>query len=443
MHKEEPMTYITESSFLSLPVGTQQVWADTIRPHNAAQADAIAAAYFHFGAQIGLNADLALAQACHESAWFTSPHWTEQFDPCGLGVTSDDAPGATFVSLEAGVQAHYEHLVCYTMAADPPILSEWGMLDPRHAFHDGLPRVGDLVRPERKWAVPGDGYAAAIVAIANQVIGNGEQPMEPIVGLTDIRDQLARNADGGPHETCPLVEKRGVIVHYNGPAVRLDDRAQLQADAAYHCAKDWGGGQCGDGLMYHIAIGRNGEKWLCRDLGAVLWHCGAWPENRIALAIEVPIGDDQRATPAQLRALAEVCDDWLRAGHGSREDVKGHQEVSATSCPGTLMDDFVRPYRDGNLAPGPVSSVVFSVPENPYGAIAMEPPFWNRWHALDRVGLALPMMGYPQAVERILPNGRRVQQFERGWFGTQDAPDPWNVVALFPSEWPTEAAPQT
>ncbi|MHB8644737.1 MAG: N-acetylmuramoyl-L-alanine amidase [Thermomicrobiales bacterium] len=430
--------YTTESSFLSPPVGTRQAWADAVRPHNAAQADAITAAYFDLGAQIGLNADLALAQACHESAWFTSQHWTEQFDPCGLGVTSDTAPGATFASLEEGIKAHYEHLVSYTMAADPPIIAAWGMLDPRHDFHDGMPRVSDLVRPERQWAVPGDGYAAAIVAIANLVTGG--QPMEPVTGLIDIRDQLARNADGGPNETCPLAEKRGVIVHYNGPAVHLDDLAQLQADATYHCAKDWGGGQRGDGLMYHVAIGKNGEKWLCRDLAAVLWHCGAWPENRIALAVQIPIGDDQRATPAQLRALAEVCDDWLRAGHGSREDVKGHQEVSATACPGTLMDDFVRPYRNGNLAPGPVSPLAFYAPENPYGAVAMEPPFWNRWHALDALSLALPMMGYPQAAEQTLASGRRVQRFERGWFGTQDAPDPWNVVALLPAEWPAEAA---
>jgi len=435
--------YSTESSFLSPPVGTQRKWADAIRPHNPAQADAITVAYFRCGARIGLNADLALAQACHESAWFTSRHWMEQRNPCGLGVTSADAPGATFTALEDGIKAHYEHLVCYTMAADPPVIAEWGLLDPRHDFHDGMPRVSDLVRPERKWAVPGDGYAVAMVAIANTVIGGGGQPMEPIAGLTDIRDQLARNADGGPNESCLLTEKRGVIVHYNGPAVRLDDLAQLQADAAYHCAKDWGGGQRGDGLMYHVAIGKHGEKWLCRDLDAVLWHCGAWPENRVALAVQVPIGDGQRATSAQLRALAEVCDDWLRAGHGSRDDVKGHQEVSATRCPGALMDDFVRPYRDGNPAPGPISPVAYYAPGNPYGAVPMQPPFWNRWHALDTLGLALPMMGYPRAAERTTPAGRRIQRFERGWFGTQDAPDPWNIVALLPAEWPVEPASQS
>lgn len=123
--------------------------------------------------------------------------------------------------------------------------------------------------------------------------------------------------------------------------------------------------------------------------------------------------------------------------------MKGHQEVSATRCPGTLMDDFVRPYRNGNLAPGPASPIAFFAPENPYGAVAMQPPFWDRWHALDTLGLALPMMGYPQAAERTLPNGRHIQQFERGWFGTQEAPDPWNIVALFPTEWPDEATPQT
>jgi hypothetical protein len=83
---------------------------------------------------------------------------------------------------------------------------------------------------------------------------------------------------------------------------------------------------------------------------------------------------------------------------------------------------------------------LFYADGNPLGQVPMAPPFWNRWHALDTLGLALPMMGYPETAEQTLANGRRVQRFERGWFGIQDAPDPWNVVALFPTEWPTENA---
>ncbi len=78
------------------------------------------------------------------------------------------------------------------------------------------------------------------------------------------------------------------------------------------------------------------------------------------------------------------------------------------------------------------------VSDNPFGPVPLRPPFADRWRALDASGLALPMMGYPMAAECTLGNGRRVQRFERGWYGTQDAPAPWNVVALMPEEWPEE-----
>ncbi|MCA1723035.1 MAG: hypothetical protein LC748_02020, partial [Thermomicrobia bacterium] len=80
----------------------------------------------------------------------------------------------------------------------------------------------------------------------------------------------------------------------------------------------------------------------------------------------------------------------------------------------------------------------FFVDGNPKGNIPVKIPFWNRWHLLDTQGLALPTLGYPVAPEQSV-NGRRVQEFERGWLGLQDAPEPWNVVTLFPSEWPTPA----
>jgi hypothetical protein len=92
----------------------------------------------------------------------------------------------------------------------------------------------------------------------------------------------------------------------------------------------------------------------------------------------------------------------------------------------------------GVLAPyrSTSSSDTFFVDGNPHGQIPMKVPFWNRWHYMDTLGLALPMIGYPVAAE-VTVGGRRVQQCERGWLGTQDAADPWNVVMLLRDEWPT------
>ncbi|MCS7293891.1 MAG: N-acetylmuramoyl-L-alanine amidase [Dehalococcoidia bacterium] len=62
----------------------------------------------------------------------------------------------------------------------------------------------------------------------------------------------------------------------------------------------------------------------------------------------VPIGGDQRATPAQLTALRSFVDRFRAALQIPVSAVVGHQELSPTSCPGTLMADFVLPYRRGD-----------------------------------------------------------------------------------------------
>jgi hypothetical protein len=85
-----------------------------------------------------------------------------------------------------------------------------------------------------------------------------------------------------------------------------------------------------------------------------------------------------------------------------------------------------------NPAPAPPQDV-FYVDGNPHGQIPMRAPLWNRWHYMDTLGLALPMIGYPVAAE-VTRAGRRMQQCERGWLATQDAADPWDVVMLLASE---------
>jgi hypothetical protein len=436
--------YAVESSFLSLPVGTAAVWADAIRPHNAAQADTIAAAYVRDGAAIGLNADLALAQACHECKWFTSHHWTEQNDPCGLGVTSDDAPGATFATLDDGIKAHYEHLACYALTADPPVIGEWGMLDPRHGFHDGMPRVMDLVRPGRAWASPGDGYAAAIVAIANRVLEGGTKvstlPTEAEIGYP-VRAHDA--ADVGPARDIGAIS--WFIVHDTEGHFAGDEAVLTSAAPPVESA--------------HALIDRDGTLVAMVPLDRTAWTPGNDEVARRSVNVELsgfaaePYTDDQYRSLAAFfrwcvtRGMAVPA---VYVGKEDRPGICGHQDVADPDHPGAWGG--VAHHTD----PGPLfrwetlvaainqASVeqpgVFYAAGNPLGAIPMASPFWNRWHALDTLGLALPMMGYPQAAERTLASGRRVQRFERGWFGTQDAPDPWDLVALLPAEWPREAA---
>lgn len=433
--------YNVTSSFLGLPVGSEGKWADAIRPHNPAQADAIAVAYFHFGAQISLNADLALAQACHESAWFTSRHWSEQFDACGLGVTSDDASGAAFTSLEDGIKAHYEHLVCYTMTADPPVVQEWGVLDPRHDFHDAMPCVGDLVRPERKWAVPGDGYVAAIVAIANQVTGETTMHAIPTEAEIGYPVRVHDATDVGPERDITAIA--WFIVHDTEGHFVGDEAVLTSAAPPIESA--------------HALIDRDGTLVFMVPLDRTAWTPGNDDVARRSINVELSGFATEPYTDAQYQSLAAFFR-WclargmmlpaLYVGKEDRPGICGHQDVADPDHPGQWggVAHHTDPgplFRWDALVgyigqTAPAQPPIFYADGNPCGRIPMEPPFWNRWHALDTLGLALPMMGYPQAAEQTLVNGRRVQRFERGWFGTQDAPNPWDIVALFPTEWPAE-----
>jgi hypothetical protein len=313
--------------------------------------------------------------------------------------------------------------------------------DVADSLRDGMYRISDptyrYVREGRTaigtvlaiWT-EGDsrGYAASVVRRMNAWLG-----VRHLSGLVDIRPQLATagRAGHGPRERRPLAHKRGLVLHYSGPpvATRANTLAVLQAEARYHVGKDWSSaGQpavYGDGLMYHVAIGNDGTRYLCRDLEAVLWHCGAWPQNALALAVHLPIGGEQRATTAQLTALTTLIEEWRAISGTPREEVWGHCELQATSCPGTLMSDFIYPYRAGRLprpedGETPMSTGQWFPETGHYVGGA----FWQFWQA--RGGLSI--FGYPLSNE-LREAGLTVQYFERAvfeWHPTN--PDPYKVL---------------
>jgi hypothetical protein len=178
------------------------------------------------------------------------------------------------------------------------------------------------------------------------------------LGIIDIRDQLETNPNGGP---ATRAAKHGAVIHYNGPAVNRPGRDQLTIDASYHVHKDWssnGSGAYGDGIMYHYAVDEAGVIYLMRDPDAVLWHCGYWgtPGNADGTAIQVTIGEGQNATAPQLARLIRLVDALRERDGFALEMVKGHQEVNPTSCPGSLMADFVYPYRAGTIGGGTMAT---------------------------------------------------------------------------------------
>lgn len=436
--------YTVDSSLRSSPIGTWQIWRDAIAPHNSEEAAEIAAHYFTMAPRFGLNADLALGQACEECTWFTDWKWRQNRNPAGIGSTSRDVPGAVFRSIEEGIRAHLEHLCCYVYTGETCPADHRALADPRHAFHDGLPAVRDLQRAERTWATA-PGYAAAIVAIANEVTRKGDG-MAAIPTSADIGYAVRWHAAADVGPARALADIRWFVVH--------DTEGRMAGDEAT---------LTGSGSPVASALGlidRDGSLVMMVPLDRTAWCCANQAVDKLAVNVELSGFSSAGYTDDQYRSLAALFR-WVvaegcpipaiyigkrSADGGPLPDdpgILGHQDVPDPNHahqwggedhhqdPGPLFRwDYLLELIGGDVHP---VQAAFA-PGNTIGKIPMLHPFSSRWFALDAHGWALPQMGFPEKPEQTLPTGRRVQRFERGWYGTQAASDPWDVVAIPPEE---------
>jgi hypothetical protein len=191
----------------------------------------IATFYWRYAASVGLNADLAWAQAVHETSaqqpggswWPLSSWWAQRprRNPAGLGVTGRTQPtklasigrvvdgvaigtwaqrpdgrwaeGLSFPSWEYAVRAHLGRLLLYTQGisgtpdqqalarwaqACRPLPSElWGSVATLRALgaaHNPV-NLGRARRDWAGWAVPGDDYGARIADTANALLGEARR----------------------------------------------------------------------------------------------------------------------------------------------------------------------------------------------------------------------------------------------------------------------------
>lgn len=184
----------------------------------------------------------------------------------------------------------------------------------------------------------------------------------------DLRGKLLGNP--ASPDTGSQKKTKGVVVHYNGDpggytgvaGGRRHPADVYAADARWHIRPGGFDGYTGSGIMYHFGVWED-TVYILRNPDANLWHCNDGVArdcyNYAATAVNVPISQNERATARTLRTLREfVTDELRRQGHGTRL-VKGHQEISDNLCPGSLMGDFVRPFRaTGGSATGPFASWV-------------------------------------------------------------------------------------
>jgi hypothetical protein len=123
---------------------------------------------------------------------------------------------------------------------------------------------------------------------------------------------------------------------------------QLKIDCDWQMRPGWAGVPSGaDGLQYHYVVDAGGTVYQARDLDAVLWHCAHGEGNAHSIAIHLPLGGNQDATPAQWAACKALCDDLIaRYRMEGRNVVQGHFEWSKSACPGPHLKRRLRQYRD-------------------------------------------------------------------------------------------------
>ncbi|PDV96731.1 N-acetylmuramoyl-L-alanine amidase [Candidatus Chloroploca asiatica] len=84
-----------------------------------------------------------------------------------------------------------------------------------------------------------------------------------------------------------------------------------------------------------------------RDMEDTLWHCGITEGNDMSIAVQLPLGGQQDATPAQWEATTRLFDELIaHFGMAGRRSVLGHQEWSDNICPGPKLMPRLQFWRD-------------------------------------------------------------------------------------------------
>lgn len=137
--------------------------ASNPRPGFSVPTLTLAQYYVRYAREVGLRADVLWAQMLHETGFgaYGGSVTASQNNYAGIGATGGGAPGVTFPTAEDGVKAHVAHLAAYVFTDDraswtnPSVDPRYDAVSPR-----GIARV--LADLDGRWAVPGNGYGAAI-----------------------------------------------------------------------------------------------------------------------------------------------------------------------------------------------------------------------------------------------------------------------------------------
>lgn len=176
-----PAQVNTKTEIQGGPILTHQQLRMALADVNNSFSPAIIDQYYDLAPLYQIKPDLAFLQAVHETNWFrfTGIVKKEQNNFAGLGATGK-VQGVSFPTMEAGVEAHIQHLYAYSTNTSLP--AGRTLYDTRFS----LVSRGSACYWEDlngKWAVPGIGYGEAIVGL-QKMIANRYPATPPVKEAT-------------------------------------------------------------------------------------------------------------------------------------------------------------------------------------------------------------------------------------------------------------------
>lgn len=144
--------------------------------------------------------------------------------------------------------------------------------------------------------------------------------------IKDITDKLPVHAKR-KYGKRYLDKIQYIVLHHTG------GDGTIEAFARYHVSKGW------PGIGYHYVIDENGTIFQTNRIDTVSYNVGGHNTKVVGISV---IGnyDEQVLNPCQKGAIEDLIL-LLRVILGNKP-VKGHNEFSATACPGKSITEFIK-----------------------------------------------------------------------------------------------------
>lgn len=150
-------------------------------------------AVYELAPQVGLRADLAVAQSVHETNAWRSSWWIDRGNPAGIGITgtpAQDNASGTWATGRDAAKAQLVHLLGYLRGSAPAVAEPWIALDPRWSalMTSGMAGTAQTIGDfgDGVWATDPD-YADKWVSRFADVFNRFDVPVEePPAGGTPV-----------------------------------------------------------------------------------------------------------------------------------------------------------------------------------------------------------------------------------------------------------------